>query len=39
MTHIQNYVPDIIKNINVRAFNLMSRTNKIRHKIARNLQI
>ena len=26
-----NYVPDTIKNINVKVFNLMSRTNEARH--------
>ena len=25
-------VPEVVKNLNVRAFNLMSRTNKTRHK-------
>ena len=25
-------VPDVFKNINVKAFNLMSRSNEIRHK-------
>ena len=25
------YVPDVVKNLNVKVFNLMSRTNKIRH--------
>ena len=28
---MQNYVPDIAKNVNVRAFNRMSRTNETRH--------
>ena len=30
MTHILNCVPDTIKNINVKVFNLMSRTNETR---------
>ena len=29
--HMQNYFPDIAKNVNVRAFNRMSRTNETRH--------
>ena len=28
---MQNYFPDIAKNVNVRAFNRMSRTNETRH--------
>ena len=30
-TYLKLYVPDDIKNSNVRAFNLMSRTNETRH--------
>ena len=30
-------VPDLDKNINVKVFNLMSRTNETRHKMAWNL--
>ena len=26
------YVPDVVKNINVKLFNLMSRANETRHK-------
>ena len=29
--HVKLCVPDIIKNINVKVFNLMSRTNETRH--------
>ena len=28
------YVPDVVKNLNVKVFNLMSQTTKTRHKIA-----
>ena len=28
------WVPDVKKNLNVRVFNLMSRTNEIRHRMA-----
>ena len=31
MVHIQHCVPDVVKNINVKAFYLMSRTNETRH--------
>ena len=31
MIHMQKYVPDIIKNLNVKVFNLISRTNETRH--------
>ena len=27
-------VPDVVKNINIKGFNLMSRTNETRHKMA-----
>ena len=27
-------VPDVVKNLNVKVFNLMSRTNKTRHRMA-----
>ena len=27
-------VPDVVKNLNVKVFNLMSRTNETRHKMA-----
>ena len=30
MIHMQNF-PDTVKNLNVRVFNLMSRTNETRH--------
>ena len=30
-------VPDNIKNTNVKVFNLMSRTNETRHRMAQNL--
>ena len=30
-------VPDIIKNLNVKVFSLMSRTNEIRHRMAQNV--
>ena len=30
-------VPDIAKNLNDKVFNLMSRTNETRHKMARNV--
>ena len=29
--------PDVVKNLNIKAFNLMSRTNETRHKMARNV--
>ena len=28
------YVSDVVKNLNVKVFNLMSRTNEIRHRMA-----
>ena len=28
------FVPDVVKNLNVKVFNLMSRTNETRHKMA-----
>ena len=31
MIHMQNCVSDSVKNINVRVFNLMSKTNEVRH--------
>ena len=31
MIHMLNCVPDLVKNINVKVFNLMSRTNETRH--------
>ena len=31
MIPMQNCVPDIVKNLNVKVFNLMSRTNETRH--------
>ena len=31
MIHMQKSVPDVVKNINVKVFNLMSRTNETRH--------
>ena len=30
-SHVKLYVPDVVKNLNVRAFNLMSTTNETRH--------
>ena len=29
--HAKLYVPDVVKNMNVKVFNLMPRTNKTRH--------
>ena len=31
MIHAKKYVPDVIKDLNVKLFNLMSRTNETRH--------
>ena len=31
MIHMQEFVPDVIKDLNVKVFNLMSRTNETRH--------
>ena len=31
MIRIQKYVPDSVKDVNVKVFNLMSRTNEARH--------
>ena len=31
MIHMQNYVPDVAKNIMSKVFNLMSKTNETRH--------
>ena len=31
MIHMQKYVPDVVKNLNVKVFNLMSRTNETRN--------
>ena len=31
MIHMQKSVPDVVKNVNVKVFNLMSRTNETRH--------
>ena len=31
MIHMQTCVPNVIKNLNVKSFNLMSRTNDTRH--------
>ena len=31
MIHMQNHVSDVVKNINVKVFNLMSRTKELRH--------
>ena len=30
-------VPDVVKNLNVKVFNIMSRTNETRHRMARNV--
>ena len=35
--YAQLCVPDVVKNIDIKIFNLMSRTNETRHKMARNL--
>ena len=29
--HAKSYVPDVVKNLNIKDFNLMSRTNETRH--------
>ena len=34
MIHTQKYVPDAVKDLNVKVFNLMSRTNETRHEMA-----
>ena len=34
MTYMQKCVPDIIKDLNVKVFNLVSRTNETRYKMA-----
>ena len=31
MTHMQNCVSDVVKSINIKVFNLMSKTNEARH--------
>ena len=31
ITHMQNCVPDALKKLNVRSFNIMSRTNETKH--------
>ena len=31
MIPMQNCVPDVVKNINIKVFNLMPRTNETRH--------
>ena len=31
MIHTQNYVLDVVKNLNVKVFNPMSRNNQMRH--------
>ena len=36
-SYSKNCVPDIVKNLNVKLFNLMSRTNEARHKVAWNM--
>ena len=35
--HAKVCVPDVVKNLNVKVFSLMYRTNKTRHRIARNM--
>ena len=35
--YAQLCAPDVVKNINIKVFNLMSRTNEPRHKVERNL--
>ena len=30
-------VPDVVKNLNVKVFNLMSRTNETKHRMAQNV--
>ena len=32
-------VPDVVKNLNVEVFNLMSRTNETRHRMAWNMLV
>ena len=31
------WVPDVVKNLNIKVFNLMPRTNETRYRMARNL--
>ena len=31
MIHMKNCIPDVIKDMNINVFNLMSRTNEARH--------
>ena len=35
--YVKIFVPDVVKNLNTKVFNLMSRTNKTRHRMARNM--
>ena len=35
--YVKIFVPDVVKNLNTKVFNLMSRTNKTRHRMARNV--
>ena len=32
-------VPHVVKNLNVKVFNLMSRTNETRHRMAQNMEM
>ena len=32
--YAKNRVPDVVKNLNVKVFNLMSKTNETRHRMA-----
>ena len=36
-SYAKMYVPDVVKNLNVKVFKLMSRTNETRHKMVWNL--
>ena len=35
--YAKNCVPDVVKNLNVKVFNLTSRTNETRHRMAWNV--
>ena len=35
-SYAKMYVPDVVKNLNVKVFKLMSRTNETRHKMVWN---
>ena len=36
-SYAKMYVPDVVKNLNVKVFKLMSRTNETRHKMVWNV--